>query len=102
MRRATPPASPLPSPARARRASVRIDDPVRLYLLQMGGNPLLTRASEVSSAKAMRALRLGASSEVGAAGLGIRQSGFVLRGRACTARAISASTGAAYHACANR
>jgi len=51
MRRATPPASPLPSPARSRRASVRIDDPVRLYLLQMGGNPLLTRASEVSNAR---------------------------------------------------
>jgi len=28
-----------------------IDDPVRLYLLQMGGIPLLTRDTEVSSAK---------------------------------------------------
>jgi RNA polymerase primary sigma factor len=31
--------------------TARIDDPVRLYLLQMGGNPLLTRAGEVSSAR---------------------------------------------------
>jgi RNA polymerase primary sigma factor len=28
-----------------------IDDPVRLYLLQMGGIPLLTRETEVSSAR---------------------------------------------------
>ena len=28
-----------------------VDDPVRLYLLQMGGIPLLTRDTEVSSAR---------------------------------------------------
>ena len=42
---------PLQRPARARKSTARIDDPVRLYLLQMGGNPLLTRATEVSSAR---------------------------------------------------
>jgi len=41
-----PPATPRP-----RKSTARIDDPVRLYLLQMGGNPLLTRATEVSSAQ---------------------------------------------------
>ena len=51
MRRATPPASPRPASSPPRRSSARIDDPVRLYLLQMGGNPLLTRATEVSNAK---------------------------------------------------
>ncbi|MFM9196494.1 MAG: sigma-70 factor domain-containing protein, partial [Planctomycetia bacterium] len=66
MRRATPPSpkpvSPsavskpaarplLPPVARPLKSTARIDDPVRLYLLQMGGNPLLTRATEVSSAK---------------------------------------------------
>ncbi|MDA0254294.1 MAG: sigma-70 family RNA polymerase sigma factor [Planctomycetota bacterium] len=33
------------------RAPAVIDDPVRLYLLQMGGIPLLTRETEVSSAR---------------------------------------------------
>jgi len=45
---------PVPShPARPRkaRATTAIDDPVRLYLLQMGGIPLLTRESEVASAR---------------------------------------------------
>jgi len=70
MRRAGPhPSKPLPKPslsrpvvlkpavrrptvaARPRKSTARIDDPVRLYLLQMGGNPLLTRATEVSSAQ---------------------------------------------------
>lgn len=37
--------------SRLRKSTARIDDPVRLYLLQMGGNPLLTRATEVSSAQ---------------------------------------------------
>ena len=37
--------------SRQRKSTSRIDDPVRLYLLQMGGNPLLTRATEVSSAR---------------------------------------------------
>ena len=37
--------------SRQRKSTSQIDDPVRLYLLQMGGNPLLTRASEVSSAR---------------------------------------------------
>ncbi|MFM8579383.1 MAG: sigma-70 family RNA polymerase sigma factor [Planctomycetaceae bacterium] len=35
-----------------------IDDPVRLYLLQMGGNPLLTRAGEVTSARAIECWRM--------------------------------------------
>jgi RNA polymerase primary sigma factor len=34
-----------------------IDDPVRLYLLQMGGNPLLTRDGEVTSARAIECWR---------------------------------------------
>ena len=37
--------------SRQRKSTARIDDPVRLYLLQMGCNPLLTRATEVSSAQ---------------------------------------------------
>jgi RNA polymerase primary sigma factor len=37
--------------SRPRKSTARIDDPVRLYLLQMGGNPLLTRDTEVSSAR---------------------------------------------------
>jgi RNA polymerase primary sigma factor len=51
-----------PAPLRSHRASAAktaskkrvvgaIDDPVRLYLLQMGGIPLLTRETEVSHAK---------------------------------------------------
>ena len=39
-----------PAPPK-RRSSAVIDDPIRLYLLQMGGIPLLTRETEVSSAK---------------------------------------------------
>ena len=37
--------------ATVRKSAAAIDDPVRLYLLQMGGIPLLTRDSEVSSAR---------------------------------------------------
>jgi len=44
MRRATP------KPVGPRKVG-HIDDPVRLYLLQMGGIPLLTRESEVSHAR---------------------------------------------------
>ena len=73
MRRTGPhPSHPLPSPAiektapatakaasgrpaavlaRPRKVTTHIDDPIRLYLLQMGVNPLLTRATEVSSAR---------------------------------------------------
>jgi RNA polymerase primary sigma factor len=66
MRRAGPhPSKPLPpakfpkplsrtlpaTASRPRKSTARIDDPVRLYLLQMGGNPLLTRDTEVSSAR---------------------------------------------------
>jgi len=66
MRRVGPhPSTPLPKPplprpaavrpptiaSRPRKSTARIDDPVRLYLLQMGCNPLLTKATEVSSAK---------------------------------------------------
>ena len=40
-----------PKPARARRPLAVIDDPVRLYLLQMGGMPLLSRQTEVDSAR---------------------------------------------------
>ena len=35
----------------AKKATAAIDDPVRLYLLQMGGIPLLSRDTEVSNAK---------------------------------------------------
>ena len=35
----------------AKKATAAIDDPVRLYLLQMGGIPLLSRETEVSNAK---------------------------------------------------
>jgi RNA polymerase primary sigma factor len=44
----------LPSRRRAaspRRSAAVIDDPIRLYLLQMGGIPLLNRETEVSSAR---------------------------------------------------
>jgi RNA polymerase primary sigma factor len=66
MRRAGPhPSKPLPpathpkplsravpaTASRPRKSTARIDDPVRLYLLQMGVNPLLTRDTEVSSAR---------------------------------------------------
>jgi len=43
--------APATTPPRPRKSTARIDDPVRLYLVQMGGNPLLTRATEVSSAR---------------------------------------------------
>jgi len=46
-----PAAAKTPAGLRQRKSTARIDDPVRLYLLQMGGNPLLTRATEVSSAR---------------------------------------------------
>jgi RNA polymerase primary sigma factor len=50
--RAVPPVRGL-APARPRRpkATTAIDDPIRLYLLQMGGIPLLNRESEVASAR---------------------------------------------------
>ena len=56
MHRSTPlrsksPLKPAGASARAPKVSAHITDPVRLYLLQMGGNPLLTRATEVSSAQ---------------------------------------------------
>ena len=40
-----------------RRPVAVIDDPVRLYLLQMGGIPLLNRETEVSSAKEIECWR---------------------------------------------
>lgn len=43
---------------RSRVNAAVIDDPVRLYLLQMGGNPLLTRAGEVTSARAIECWRM--------------------------------------------
>ncbi|MFN6190413.1 MAG: sigma-70 family RNA polymerase sigma factor [Planctomycetia bacterium] len=50
-----PPAPPAAKPRKGKAASPRklgaIDDPIRLYLLQMGGIPLLTRETEVSSAR---------------------------------------------------
>jgi RNA polymerase primary sigma factor len=42
---------PAAKPGRRRKTTAAIDDPVRLYLLQMGGIPLLTRETEVSNAK---------------------------------------------------
>jgi len=45
------PSRPSRRPARRRPSSAVIDDPVRLYLLQMGDMPLLTRETEVSSAR---------------------------------------------------
>ena len=39
-----------------RQSSQAIDDPIRLYLLQMGGIPLLNRDGEVQSARQNRAL----------------------------------------------
>ena len=47
---AASPRRPAVKPAAARKIGA-IDDPVRLYLLQMGGIPLLTRDTEVSSAQ---------------------------------------------------
>jgi RNA polymerase primary sigma factor len=41
----------MPRSAPVRRSAAVIDDPIRLYLLQMGGIPLLTRETEVSSAR---------------------------------------------------
>ena len=47
-----PSAPKMPAAAlRPRKSTARIDDPVRLYLLQMGCNPLLSRETEVSSAR---------------------------------------------------
>ncbi len=50
---------PIERKARRRRSgsSLNIDDPVRLYLLQMGGNSLLTRETEVSSAREIECWR---------------------------------------------
>ena len=45
----TPPSLPKPLPVK--KSTAAIDDPVRLYLLQMGGIPLLTRETEVASAR---------------------------------------------------
>jgi RNA polymerase primary sigma factor len=45
------PFRPSRRPARRRPSSAVIDDPVRLYLLQMGDMPLLSRETEVSSAR---------------------------------------------------
>jgi RNA polymerase primary sigma factor len=44
-------------PVRHRRVAAVIDDPVRLYLLQMGGIPLLNRETEVANAKAIECWR---------------------------------------------
>jgi RNA polymerase primary sigma factor len=38
-------------PVRSRRSTAVIDDPIRLYLAQMGGMPLLTREGEVAHAR---------------------------------------------------
>ncbi|MFM9058322.1 MAG: RNA polymerase sigma factor RpoD/SigA [Planctomycetaceae bacterium] len=40
-----------PRPSRGRRSTAVIDDPVRLYLAQMGGMPLLTREGEVAHSR---------------------------------------------------
>jgi RNA polymerase primary sigma factor len=47
---AAPPRRPAAKPVAPRKIGA-IDDPVRLYLLQMGGIPLLTRDTEISSAQ---------------------------------------------------
>jgi RNA polymerase primary sigma factor len=61
MRRTAPAPSPVPRRPAAKATTPRrlaaIDDPVRLYLLQMGGIPLLTRETEVSSAKRIECWR---------------------------------------------
>jgi RNA polymerase primary sigma factor len=51
------PRAPRPAPAAKRRPAAVIDDPIRLYLLQMGGIPLLTRETEVSSARTIESWR---------------------------------------------
>jgi RNA polymerase primary sigma factor len=45
------PRAPRSAPAAKRRSTAVINDPIRLYLLQMGGIPLLTRETEVASAR---------------------------------------------------
>jgi len=47
----TPLAPPRRRSATIRRSAAVIDDPIRLYLLQMGGIPLLNRETEVASAR---------------------------------------------------
>ncbi|MGI9177670.1 MAG: RNA polymerase sigma factor RpoD/SigA [Pirellulales bacterium] len=44
-------------PAAGRRTAAVIDDPIRLYLLQMGGIPLLNRETEVSHARQIETWR---------------------------------------------
>ena len=55
-RKPTRPAKP-PRPGTSRRPTAVIDDPIRLYLLQMGGIPLLTRALEVSHSREIETWR---------------------------------------------
>jgi RNA polymerase primary sigma factor len=45
------PRAPRSAPIAKRRPTAVIDDPIRLYLLQMGGIPLLNRETEVASAR---------------------------------------------------
>ncbi len=61
-RASLPPSSAPPIPLRkaprtAPRRAAAIDDPVRLYLLQMGGIPLLNRDTEVSNARRIESWR---------------------------------------------
>jgi len=44
-------------PAAVRRSTAVIDDPIRLYLLQMGGIPLLSRETEVAHAREIETWR---------------------------------------------
>ena len=53
--KASPP--PRAKPTRGRRSTAVVDDPVRLYLLQMGGMPLLNREKEVSHARRIEGWR---------------------------------------------
>ena len=55
-RKPTRPAKP-PRPGTSRRPTAVIDDPIRLYLLQMGGIPLLSRALEVSHSREIETWR---------------------------------------------
>ncbi|MEX0669156.1 MAG: sigma-70 family RNA polymerase sigma factor [Pirellulales bacterium] len=50
------PSKPKP-PAAVRRSTAVIDDPIRLYLLQMGGIPLLSRETEVSHSRRIESWR---------------------------------------------
>jgi RNA polymerase primary sigma factor len=55
-RKPTKPTKPA-RPAGIRRSAAVIDDPIRLYLVQMGGMPLLSRETEVAHSRAIETWR---------------------------------------------